>query len=86
MSFFEVKQIKAARKPCRCYWCDETIKIGDSKTTTATVFEGEFQATKFHPECYDALELWQELYLGEYEWPEMGSMERGSFSEKGEHP
>lgn len=79
MSFFEVKQIKAARKACRCYWCYEPIKIGDSKTTTAAVYEGEFQATNFHPECYKALKLWQDLYQDEYEWPESGSMQRGSF-------
>ena len=84
MSFFEVKQIKAARKPCRCYWCDETIKIGDAKTTTATVFDGEFQATNFHPECYNALTKWQAEYPDEYEWPEQWTMQRGETKEKGE--
>jgi len=84
MSFFTVTQVKATRKPCRCYWCFEHIEVGQPKTTTATVFEGDFQATDFHPECFDALRAWQKLPENkhEYEWPDQGEMKRGSTEPK----
>lgn len=84
MSFFEVRQIKSVRKACRCYWCGETINLGEPKTATAAVYDSDFQSTNFHPECYNALERWHDLYPREWEWPEPWSMQRGEVKEKGE--
>jgi hypothetical protein len=84
MSFFIVKQIKSVRKECRCYWCGERIKIGDAKTTTAMVFEGDFQSSNFHPECYEALKKWQNQTPEEEYWPDGWEMQRGKIKAKGE--
>ncbi len=82
MSFFQVTRVKSSRKPCRCYWCGERIEVGQPKTTTATVFEGDFQATNVHPECFEALKLWQDENRGEEYWPDEGTMKRGSTEDK----
>lgn len=82
MSFFNITRVKACRKPTRCYWCDEIIEIGQPKITTATVFEGDFQSNNFHPECFDALERWQDENREEEYWPDCGSMKRGTTEEK----
>jgi len=81
MSFFTIKQIKATRKKCRCYWCFEPIDVGQPKTTTATIWEGDFQANTFHPECFEALDKWQSE-TGEDQWPGQGDMKRGSTEPK----
>jgi len=88
MSFYCTKAIKATRKKCRCYWCGEPINIGEPKTTTALVWEGDFHADNFHPECHDALVVWHNLPANKHEdeWPEQGSMQRGSTLQKGEQP
>jgi hypothetical protein len=78
MSFFTVTKVKACRKPCRCYWCAGRINVGEPKTTTSTVYDGDFQFTLFHPECYDALEKWHSENPNEWEWPDHGEMKRGS--------
>lgn len=82
MSFFNITRVKACRKPTRCYWCGEIIEIGKPKTTTATVFEGDFQTSNLHPECFDALQRWQAAEPGEEYWPDYGSMKRGSTDER----
>lgn len=82
MSFFTVTHVKACRKRSRCYWCGEHIEVGQPKTTTATVFDGDFQDNNFHPECFEALERWQLAEPGEEYWPDYGSMKRGTIEEK----
>ena len=88
MSFYSIKQVQSARKKCRCYWCGESVNIGEPKTATATVWEGDFHSDSFHPECHDALKAWQNLPANKHEdeWPEQWSMQRGSTLEKGEQP
>jgi hypothetical protein len=78
MNFFTVTQVKATRKPCLCYWCPEHIEVGQPKTKTATVWEGDFQWNNFHPECFDALKRWQDQNPGEDAWPYQGEMKRGT--------
>jgi len=88
MSLYSIKQIKSTRKKCRCYWCGGSINIGERKTATAIVWEGDFHSDSFHPECHEALKRWQNLPENKHddEWPEPQSMQRGSTLEKGEQP
>lgn len=82
MSFINKTHVKSCRKPCRCFWCGEPIEIGQPKTTTATVFEGDFQASSFHPECYAALKQYGKENPGYDYWPDEGTMKRGSTDER----
>lgn len=81
MDFFCETKIKSTRKPCRCYWCGEQIPTGSSKVYTASVYEGDFGSASFHPECNEARNAWQKE-TGELEWPEEGSMKRGTNEER----
>ena len=47
--------IKSVRKKHRCEWCNEWILVGDTARYRVLVFDGEFQASHQHPECYDAM-------------------------------
>ena len=49
------RDIKAARKDHRCDWCGETIAAGSAYHYQTGIYCGSRQATKYHPECYDAL-------------------------------
>ena len=82
MSFFKVTQVKACRKESKCYWCMEVIQLHAPKTTTATVWEGDFSFSSFHPECFSALEEWQTQNPLEDLWPMHGDMKRGSTEPK----
>jgi hypothetical protein len=84
MSFYREQAIKATRKPCRCYWCAETIPIGEPKICTALIWEGDFHADNFHPECKYALDKYQDEHGkdNEWVWPDSGSMKRGGTEEK----
>lgn len=84
MTFFEVKQIKSARKRHPCYWCGEFINVGDSKTTTAGVFEGDFTSNNFHLECYNALQNWESENSDDDYWPDKWTMKRGEAKSKGD--
>lgn len=76
MSFFTVSRIKSSHVARACYGCAQTIRVGEPKTTTATVADGEFFFSNFHPECYDALKAWQARNPHEVYWPPPGSQER----------
>jgi hypothetical protein len=43
---------QVANKSYRCIWCGEPIKKGDTYTRDKCVFDGEFQANRYHPECF----------------------------------
>lgn len=43
-----------ARKQHRCIWCGESILPGEKYRDERSIFDGEFQYHKWHPECCDA--------------------------------
>ena len=83
MNFYREHVVKKTRKPSACYWCQESIPVGSSKVAIACVWEGDFSAPDFHPECNTALEQYQHKYGRDngWEWPDEGSMKRGSMEE-----
>lgn len=80
--FFTVAEVKASRKAHRCYWCLQMIEVGQPKVTTSGKFEGDFLFTRFHPECYKALERWQRENPEDDYWPDEGTMKRGDHHER----
>ena len=76
MSFCNVTEVKACRKKKRCQWCVELIEVGQPKIYVSAIWEGDFFTSHFHPECWKALDEWQDR-TKEEEWPE-GPMKRGS--------
>lgn len=78
MGFWRVIEVKACHKQKCCNWCDERILVGTRKTCTASVYEGDFHYSHYHPECYKAMLEWCEDNKIEDELPERGSMHRGS--------
>jgi hypothetical protein len=44
---------RTARKQHRCIWCGEAIDTGSVYVDEASVFDGSWQAHKWHPECED---------------------------------
>lgn len=84
MSFFQERIVKATRKLCHCYWCGESIPVGSSKVYTSCVYEGDFFATDYHPECHAAGMEWIKAEYGgcSGELPDQGSMQRGKKEEK----
>ena len=79
MSFCNVARIKSCRKKKPCQWCVEHIEVGHPKVYVAAVWEGDFFTSHFHPECWEALRVWQDKTKEEY-WPEE-PMKRGSSEE-----
>jgi len=53
LEFWNVRQIKASRKPGKCFLCRGTIELGDPYTRYSGKYEGEFFDNKFHIECFD---------------------------------
>jgi hypothetical protein len=47
----DTRKIKKSRKIHVCDWCGEQIHVGESYTKVIGIFDGEFNATKFHEEC-----------------------------------
>jgi hypothetical protein len=43
------------RKPHKCEWCNESIKIGEKAAVRKYIYDGEFHSAHQHPECYKAL-------------------------------
>lgn len=82
MSFYTTREVKACRKTHRCYWCGQHIEKGQPMTTISSIWEGDFSYTKLHPECHVALSLWQKEVPYDEEWPEEGTMQRGSTEER----
>lgn len=57
MSFtFLSVDLRVARKEHRCIWCPEKILVGDRYQDVRCIYEGDFQANKYHPECKFACE------------------------------
>ncbi len=50
----DVRDVKKTRKSHRCVWCGQVIEVGQPATYRTCVYEGDFQAGYFHPECWDA--------------------------------
>ena len=44
-----------AHKQHVCIWCGESIVPGERYVKTCGVVETEFQVSKYHTECYDAM-------------------------------
>lgn len=42
---------RKAGKSYRCIWCWQLIKKGEGYIREASVYDGEFQDFKWHPEC-----------------------------------
>ncbi len=45
---------RKARRGYHCVWCGEPIHPGETHLYRRGVFEGEFQADRWHPECEHA--------------------------------
>jgi hypothetical protein len=43
-----------AKKAHPCIWCREKILAGETHRREASVFCGDFQSHRWHPECYTA--------------------------------
>lgn len=81
MSLYRERIVKKTRKPSACYWCQEAIPVGSSKVSIASVWEGDFGASDWHPECKEALKKYQRIEMEGY-WPPEGSMKRGTLEEQ----
>jgi hypothetical protein len=44
-----------ARKAYRCVWCGYRIPEGERHVHERSIFDGEFQNHRWHPECLDAM-------------------------------
>jgi hypothetical protein len=44
-----------ARKPYDCIWCREKIKRGEKHDHQISVFDGNLQDQRWHPECLAAM-------------------------------
>jgi len=53
MSVLRDERIKAA-KVHRCIWCGEEILKGEQHRIQAGKVYGEFQANRYHEDCYEA--------------------------------
>lgn len=78
MSFQNSRKVKSCKKAKRCDWCDEWIKVGESKIFLAHVFDGDFYTSHFHPECYESAQKWWDENRDEDCAPDRGTMKRGS--------
>jgi hypothetical protein len=54
MSFhcFSIKSVKA-RKLHKCIWCGQRIEVGSTYRDERSVFDGNMQRHRWHPECDD---------------------------------
>lgn len=66
MTFLAVNT-RTARKLHRCDWCPEVVQPGEKYVDERTIFDGEFQALKFHPECKTACSEMARLERGDFE-------------------
>ena len=84
MSFQSERDVKHNRKRKRCYWCFEWLEVGQPCVVHSGVWDGEFYTSRFHPECSAAVPLWWKKDGISYddEFPEEGSMKRGSTEPK----
>ncbi len=56
MSFETIREsTRTARRKHRCTWCGEPIEPGQSYCDVVGKFDGDFQPSKYHPECDKAV-------------------------------
>lgn len=48
------ENVRTARKPHRCTWCGQQILPGEKYRAERCIFDGDFQANDWHPECDEA--------------------------------
>lgn len=71
--------VKKARKDHRCVWCPEVIVKGSPCVRQVGIFEGDFQFSRYHPECWEAAGRY--FNEGEAECFEPHSFKRGTTQE-----
>jgi hypothetical protein len=47
---------QVARKFHPCIWCRELVQIGEKHINSISLYCGDFQNHRWHPECYAAME------------------------------
>lgn len=77
---FGTTWIKKTRKRHRCGWCSKIIDAGSTASYAAGIFDGDFWADHYHPECQEAIDTipYRELEEG---W-EPGMYSRGRMDEE----
>jgi hypothetical protein len=55
MSLHHKRYVKRTRADKKCDWCWECINAGDPSVVCSGIFEGDFFASRYHPECNDAI-------------------------------
>jgi hypothetical protein len=45
---------RVARKPHNCIWCGQKINPGEKYHDERSVYDGQIQRHRWHPECLDA--------------------------------
>ena len=68
---------RKARKRYRCVWCGQSIAEGESHIHEASIYEGEFQSHRWHPECLDAMRREADENGGEVEFAYMDNPRGG---------
>lgn len=43
-----------ARKQHRCIWCGQPIAVGEKHRHERSIYDGQFQDQRWHPECDEA--------------------------------
>lgn len=75
---YRERVVAKSRKIFRCSWCGERILKGEHCVYISSVYDGDFFTGRHHPECHRASRAWTVQYGYNEEWPERGSMFRGS--------
>jgi len=73
------KKVKT-RKKHQCEWCAEIIKPKNLVNYRSFVFDGDFNSSWSHPECWNAMEKQDNDILEEGWMP--GAFKRGSIEER----
>lgn len=69
-----------ARNRYRCIWCPEDIIKGEEHVQQAGIYEGEFQNSRYHRECFAAsMKYWRESIDDSFE---PHSFKRGTDEER----
>lgn len=56
MSYQLLRETKpVARHDHGCIWCNEQIKAGEKHVQQVGKCDGDFQDSRYHPECYRAM-------------------------------
>lgn len=55
MSYTLLSEVKRkARKEHKCIWCGQKIEVGETYIAEASIYDNDFQYSKWHPECREA--------------------------------